>query len=262
MFRYDLKSYFHGDCLTEENPCEIQQQWIEKERERCKEEFLRELSSFDTTQSMFHSETEPQAIQRRHLSESHIYHCEQMEESMRRLFNKWDELVSLFPSQKCLEKFHSIFNPQTKEGRGLYEKLSVFQAWLNLNSEINCLINVLGRLMSCANTPVWPTVSSTAYSRNDDTPISISSRPSTPSANVTADFREILCRSPSTVSCSGPLKHQISTVSNCSKMSNSSSVSGTPDMGYRRNHTVSSSQSIDGLNHLGHSLSLTDYYSR
>jgi hypothetical protein len=70
--------------------------------------------------------------------------------------HKWDQILSLFPSSATLEEYNKRFDSRTKEGRMFYEKLSVFQAWFNLNSEINRLITVLGRIMACTQCQMWP----------------------------------------------------------------------------------------------------------
>jgi hypothetical protein len=70
--------------------------------------------------------------------------------------DKWGHVLSLFPSHQALEKFDKRFNSAFKEGQQLYKKLSMFQAWFNLNAQINHLINTLGLVMGCTDCREWP----------------------------------------------------------------------------------------------------------
>ena len=79
---------------------------------------------------------------------------------MQNLFLQWDYILSLFPSYLALEQYDKRFNPRTREGRIFYEKLSIYRAWYNLHSEINRLINTLGRIMTCTQCHMWPNESS------------------------------------------------------------------------------------------------------
>jgi hypothetical protein len=183
------------------------------------------------------------------------------------LFLKWDQVLSVFPSYAALEQYDKRFDSRTKEGRMFYEKLSVFQAWFNLNSEINRLIIVLGRIMACSQCTMWPTVScSSAPKVNDNTTI-FASRPPTPSSTSSNEQKDIIVESPSNFSSyllnQTPLRQQVSSVSNSPHISTSSSFSTTPETTTRRQHTITSMPSMDNINQLLTSTSsLTEYYYR
>ena len=186
---------------------------------------------------------------------------------MKNLFIKWDQILSLFPSYAALEQYDRRFDSRTKEGRMFYEKLSVFQAWFNLNSEINRLIVILGRIMACSQCQMWPDVSfSSTLKPNENLNIN-PSRPPTPSSTSSNEQRDTFVGSPSNSSyyllSQTPLRHQYSTVSNSSRMSTSSSYSTTPDVAVKRQHTISSIPSMDNIHQfLTGTSPLTDYYYR
>jgi hypothetical protein len=149
-----------------------------------------------------------------------------------------------------------------------YEKLSVFQAWFNLNSEINRLIVVLGRIMGCTQCQIWPDVScSSAPKLNDNATIN-ASRPPTPSSTSSNEQKDTFIGSPSNSSSyllnQPPLKHQFSNISNSSRMSaSSSSFSTTPETTTKRLHTIASIPSMDNIHQLLTSVSpLSEFYYR
>jgi hypothetical protein len=183
---------------------------------------------------------------------------------MENLFVKWDQILSLFPSYAALEQYDKRFDSRTKEGRMFYERLSVFQAWFNLNSEINRLIVVLGRIMACTPCQSWPTVSYSSVPKLNDNGTINASRPATPSSTSSNEQRDILIDSPSNYLLNPtPLKQQFSSISNSSRMSTSSSFSTTPEITTKRQHTITSMPSMDNINQLLTSTSpLTEYYYR
>ncbi len=262
LFRYELKRYFNGINPSDENGIELEQRSIEHQRKQCLDDFHVQFLRCDFEQSHYcHEEL---YIQRRQLSDFHLKHCQEVDKSMEILFVKWDQILSLFPSYAALEQFDKRFDSRTKEGRMFYEKLSVFQAWFNLHSEINRLIVVLGRIMGCTQCQMWPNVScSSAPKLNDNATIN-ASRPPTPSSSSSNEQKDISVGSPSNSSYllnQTPLKHQFSTISNSSRMSTSSSFSTTPEISTKRHHTITSIPSMDNIHQLlSGGSSLTEYY--
>ncbi len=191
-----------------------------------------------------------------------------MDKSLKILFVKWDQILLLFPSYAALEQYDKRFDSRTKEGRMFYEKLSVFQAWFNLNSEINRLITVLGRIMACTQCQMWPDVSSSSTSKHNDHAIINASRPPTPSSTSSNEPKDMFPGSPSTSSYyllnQTPLKNQFSSISNSSRMSTSSSFSTTPETATtKRQCTINSVPSMDNIHQLLTSGSpLTEFYYR
>lgn len=155
------------------------------------------------------------------------------------LFSRWDQILALFPSYCALEQYDRRFNPRTKEGGIFYEKLSIFQAWFNLHSEINRLINVLGRIMACTRCQMWPSEGHSSTERTSDTV----SRPPTPSSSSSnGEPRDFVTGSPPHIS-------QFAT---------------TFETRTRRQNTLSSMPSMDNINQqpLTPASSLMDYYYR
>ncbi|CAF4650341.1 unnamed protein product, partial [Rotaria socialis] len=150
---YELKAYFNGANSLDENGIKNEQYSIDRQRKKFLDEFYTFFSHFGFEQS-YHNDIP--TIQRRHMCEHHLNHCHNVEKRMQSLFLKWDYILSLFPSYAALEQYDKRFNPRTQEGRIFYEKLYIFQAWLNLHSEINHLINILGRIMSSIKCHAWP----------------------------------------------------------------------------------------------------------
>jgi hypothetical protein len=181
----------------DENGIEIERHSIDRQRKKCLEEFYKCFSQCDFEQLNYHNIP---TIQRRYLCEYHLNHCNDVEKYMQNLFLKWDYILSLFPSYSALEQYDKRFNPSTKEGRIFYEKLFIFQAWFNLHSEINRLINTLGRIMTCTQCHMWPhhTYSSTSKVNEN------MSRPTTPSSTSSNEQRDIVLGSPPTSSYFAP----------------------------------------------------------
>ena len=226
----------------------MEQQNLDQQRKRHLDEFYSEFTKCDFEESLRHH-SHPQPIERRRLCEHQLNYCNEVDKSIGDLFYKWDRILSLFPTHAALEQFDKRFDPATKEGRMFYEKLSVFQAWFNLNSEINRLIVVLGRIMACTQCQTWPTVSCSSSPRLNDNATGNASRPPTPSSASSAnDFKEIIVGSPSNFLSQSMLKQQYSTVSSSSRISTSSSFSTTPETNSRRHPHITSLTSIDKFN--------------
>jgi len=157
---------------------------------------------------------------------------------MKNLFLKWDFILSLFPSYSALEQYDKRFNPRTKEGRIFYEKLSIFQAWFNLHTEINRLINILGRIMTCTQCHMWP------HGRHGSTEKFFDniSRPATPSSTSSNEQKDAITESPPNSSSFGTI-HEIRT---------------------KRQNTLSSMPSMDNIyqQQLTSTSSLMEYYYR
>lgn len=148
-----------------------------------------------------------------------------------------------------------------------YEKLTVYQAWFNLNSEINRLILVLGRIMTCTQCSTWPNVSCSSAPKLNDNATVNASRPPTPSSTSSSEHKDMFSGSPSNSTYyllnQTPLKHQCSNVSNSSRISASSSFSTTPELTTKRHHTIASVPSMDNIyQYITSTSSLTDYYYR
>ncbi|CAF3677642.1 unnamed protein product [Rotaria socialis] len=262
---YELKRFFNGNNTSDENGIELEKRSIEHQRKRYLDEFYSEFTSCDFEKSHHFHDHSP--IQRRNLNEYHLNHCHGVDKDMELLFVKWDQILSLFPSFAALEQYDKRFDSRTKEGGMFYEKLTVYQAWFNLNSEINRLILVLGRIMACTQCQMWPIVScSSAPKLNDNATIN-ASRPPTPSSTSSGEQKDVFGASPSNstffLTNQTPLKQQCSNLSNSSRISASSSFSTTPDATTRRHHTIASVPSMDNIYQLLTSTSpLTEYYYR
>lgn len=262
---YELKTFFRGVHTVDESGVKMEQINLEQQRRRQLDEFYNEFMKcdFENSQSTIQTnENESKTIERRQLSENHLNSCSDVEKSIRDLFSKWDQILSLFPSHAALAQYDKRFDPTTKEGRMFYEKLSVFQAWFNLNSEINRLIGILGLIMGCSQCQAWPNVScSTNYRSNEN-----ASRPPTPSStSSTLDFKEMNVGSPSNAStflAQPILKQQNSTISNSSRLSTSSSFSTTPETNIRRLTHITSMTSIDLNSTTISTQPLTEFYYR
>jgi len=260
---YELKRYLNGINPSDENGIELEERTIEHQRKEYLDEFYFQFSKCDFERSNYPHDDTP--IQRYQLSEIHLTYCYEVDKSLGNLFLKWDQILSLFPSYSALEQYDKRFDSRTKEGRMFYEKLSVFQAWFNLNSEINRLIVVLGRIMACTKCQIWPDVScSSAPKLNDNATIN-ASRPPTPSSTSSNEQKDTFTGSPSNSSCyllnQTPLKHQYSSISNSSRMSTSSSFSTTPETTTKRQHTITSIPSMDNIHQLLTATSpLTEFY--
>ncbi|CAF3845600.1 unnamed protein product [Adineta steineri] len=262
---YELKRYFNGINPSDENGIELEQRSIEHQRKQYLDEFYYQFSQCNFEQSHCHCDDTP--IQRRHLSDIHLNYCYETDKTIENLFIKWDQILSLFPSYAALEQYDKRFDSRTKEGRMFYERLSVFQAWFNLNSEINRLISVLGRIMGCTQSHSWPHVSCSSIPKLNDNATINASRPPTPSSTSSNEQKDTLVGSPSSsfsyLLTQTPLKQQFSSISNSSRMSTSSSFSTTPDITTKRQHTMTSMPSMDNIHQLLTSTSpLTEYYYR
>lgn len=188
LCRYELKTFFNGINLLNDSGIKTEQYLIDCERKKSLDEFYTFFSECDFEQSHYHDSLK---IQRHHICEYYLNHCNVVEKRMKDLFSKWDYILSLFPSFAKLEQYDKRFNPRTKEGRIFYEKLHIFQAWFNLNSEINHLFSVLGRIMSCTQCHMWPHRTSSLASKSNES-ISAST---TPSSASSCDHRDKTGRS-------------------------------------------------------------------
>lgn len=236
MFRYELQTFFSGSNHLDEQGIEAQQRAIDRQRKSSLEEFYQYFSQCDFEQTNYHSNP---TIQRRHICEHHLNHCKYVERHMIHLFSKWDQILALFPSHSALEQYDRRFNPRTKEGGIFYEKLSIFQAWFNLHSEINRLINVLGRIMACTKCHMWPNENHSSTERTSET----ISRPHTPSSTSSNEQqRDFIPGSP-------PHLSQFTTI---------------VESRTKRQNTLSSMPSMDNINQqqLTPTSSLMDYYYR
>lgn len=235
---------------------------MDHKRKRHLDEFHTDFNQCNFERSSHPPDDSP--IQRYQLSEIHLAYCDEVDRTLRSLFDKWDRILALFPSFAALEQYDKRFDSRTKEGRMFYEKLSVFQAWFNLNSEINRLISVLGRIMACTQCQMWPDISSSSSKLQENSTVN-ASRPPTPSSTSSGEQRDIFASSPSNSSYyllnQTPLKHQYSAVSNPSRLSTSSSVSATSENIIKRQYTIASVPSMDNINQLLTSVSpLTEFY--
>jgi hypothetical protein len=235
FLRYELKTFFNGTNPLDENGIESEQRSIDRQRKTCLDEFYQFFSQCDFEQTYYHH---TRSIQRHHICESHLNHCNYIERYMKNLFSKWDQVLALFPSHSALEQYDRRFNPRTKEGGIFYEKLSVFQAWFNLHSEINCLISVLGRIMTCTQCHMWPHEIQTSIGRSNDN----ISRPPTPSSTSSNEQKDSIPGSPP----------------------HSSNMGITNDFRTKRQNTLSSMSSMDNINQqqLTPTSPLMDYYYR
>ncbi|UJR23441.1 hypothetical protein I4U23_026446 [Adineta vaga] len=262
---YELKRYFNGINPSDEHGIELEQRSIDHQRKQYLDNFYIQFThcNFENT----HYPYDDTPVQRRHLSEFHINYCNEVDKILENLFYKWDQILSLFPSYAALEQYDKRFDSRTDTGRKFYEKLSVFQAWFNLNSEINRLITVLGRIMGCAQCQSWPNVSCPSTSKHNDITTINASRPPTPSSTSSTEQKDISVDSPSNSSSyllsQTPLKQQFSSISNSSRMSTSSSFSTTPEITTKRQHTITSMPSMDNIHQaLTFTSPLPDYYYR
>lgn len=250
VLRYELKNFFRGIHPLDEIGLQKEQRLIEEERDQYFKQFLELFNSFNKHLFSTVTHIDARETKRRHLSELHINHCSTIFKALKKLFRVWDRFAGLFPSQAALEKYDRHLDSQSKEGRMLYEKLSVFQAWYNLNFEINGLFSTLGRIMGCNNCTSWPHLSS---SRDV-------SRPGTPLPSSDSDSYDGIHFSPSKSFMSSNslsvLQAQASVNSAGSPMSVSS------DFHSRRLCSNISTQTYDSQNPLSASAPLTDYYSR
>jgi len=260
---YELKRYFNGIYPSDENGIELEQRSIEHQRKQYLDDFYSHFNQCDFERS--HHPHDDSPIQRYQLSDIHLTYCNDVDRSLRILFAKWDQILSLFPSYATLEQYDKRFDSRTKEGRMFYEKLTVFQAWFNLNSEINGLITVLGRIMACTQCQMWPEVACSSTPKHNDNSTVNASRPPTPSSTSSNEQRDTFASSPSSSSYylnQTPLKNQVSTVSNSSRISTSSSFSTTPETSaIKRQHTIASVPSMDNISVLLTATSpLTEFY--
>ncbi|CAF0808494.1 unnamed protein product [Rotaria sp. Silwood1] len=232
---YELKTFFNGTNSLNEAGIKNEQYLIDRQRKKSLEEFYHFFSQCDFEQAHYHDTL---TIQRRHLCEYHLNHCYDVEKRMKNLFSKWDYILSLFPSYSALEHYDKRFNPRTKEGRIFYEKLYIFQAWFNLHSEINHLINVLGRIMTCMKCHMWPHETNLSLVKHNDN----LSRPTTPSSTSSHEQRDPIVGSPPNIS----------------------PFLVTPEIRIKRQSTFTSMSSFDSIYQppLTSSSSLMDYYYR
>ncbi|UJR25456.1 hypothetical protein I4U23_006803 [Adineta vaga] len=232
---YELKTFFNGINKLDEHGIETERHSIDHQRKKLLDEFYKSFSQCDFEQLNYHQNF---TIQRRHLCEHHLNHCNDVEKYMESLFQKWDSILSLFPSYSALEQYDKRFNPLTKEGRIFYEKLFIFQAWFNLHSEINRVIHVLGRLMSCTQCHTWPHHTQSSTTKLNDT----ISRPQTPSSTSSNEQKDFIFDS----SSSNPLSLSLSEIKT------------------KRQNTFTSMSSFDSMYQqpLTSTSSLNDYYYR
>lgn len=247
---------------SDETGLDIEQRAIDHKRKRYLDEFYIDFNQCNFERSVHPPDDSP--IQRYYLSDIHLVYCDEVDRTLRSLFDKWDRILTLFPSYAALEQYDKRFDSRTKEGRMFYEKLSVFQAWFNLNSEINRLISVLGRIMACTQCQMWPEIPFPTLKHQENS-INNTSRPPTPSSTSSSEQRDTFPSSPSNSSnyllTQTPLKQQYSTVSNPSRLSTSSSLSVTSENIIKRQHTIASIPSMDNINQLLTSTSpLTEFY--
>jgi len=256
----ELKRYFNGVNPSDENGIETERRLIEHQRRQALDEFHSEFLQCDFEGS-YHPQDDP-VIKRYLLSEMHLNYCNHVDQSLRILFSKWDHILSLFPSSIALEQYDKRFDSKTQKGQMFYEKLTVFQAWFNLNSEINRLISVLGRIMACTSCEEWPNVpvSSIIRQQHDSTTKS-PSRPPTPSSTTSGgDSRDTFASSPSNSSYYLATTNQIQLKQ---QYSSSSSRISTPDITIKRQHTIASIPSMDNIHqYLTPTSLLTEYYYR
>ena len=204
------------------------------------------------------------SIERRVLCEKHLSYCQHVETSIKSLFAKWDHILTLFPSHAALKEYDPRFRPETRDGEMFYKKLSVFQAWFNLNGEINRLIDVLGRIIACNTCNKWPVVPSSSISRAHDNV----SRPPTPSSTASQEFKGTVITTPSTSddvpSNQSALKPQFSSLSTASRASTTSLLSlSQPESSNRRHSPISTMSSVDHTNtNLQPTSALIEYYYR
>ncbi|CAF3316664.1 unnamed protein product [Rotaria socialis] len=232
---YELKAYFNGANSLDENGIKNEQYSIDRQRKKFLDEFYTFFSHFGFEQS-YHNDIP--TIQRRHMCEHHLNHCHNVEKRMQSLFLKWDYILSLFPSYAALEQYDKRFNPRTQEGRIFYEKLYIFQAWLNLHSEINHLINILGRIMSSIKCHAWPNSTCSSPGKSNDN----LSRPTTPLSTSSHDQKDPIVGSPP----------------------NPSPFLTTPEIRIRRQNTFTSMSSVDSIHQspLSSGSSLMNFYYR
>ena len=262
LFRYELKRYFNGINSSDETGLDLEQRAMEHERKRHLDEFASDFNQCNFEQCPSHSHDNI-PLQRYQLSEIHIAYCDEVDRSLRILFDKWDRILALFPSHAALEQYDKRFDSRTKEGRMFYEKLSVFQAWFNLNSEVNRLISILGRIMACTQCHMWPDVSPTKPAQEHSSVHP--SRPPTPSSTSSNEQRDTFASSPLNSSfyllTQTPLKQQYSSVSNPSRISTSSAISSTSENIIKRQYTIASVPSMDNISQYVTSASpLTEFY--
>ncbi|CAF2363252.1 unnamed protein product [Rotaria sp. Silwood2] len=232
---YELKIFFNGINSLNEDGIKDEQYLIDRQRKKSLDEFYNFFSQCDFEQSHYHDTL---TIQRRHICEHHLNHCYDVEKCMKNLFLKWDNILSLFPSYSALEQYDKRFNPRTKEGKIFYEKFYIFQAWFNLHSEINHLINILGRIMTCTKCYMWPQETNLSIVKLIDN----LSRPATPSSTSSYEHRDSVIESPPTMSPFLP----------------------TSEIRVKRQNTLTSMSSFDSIYQppLTSASSLMDYYYR
>lgn len=232
---FELKAFFRGINTKNEKLLESERISIDRQRRESLEKFYFHFRKANFQQF---SHYDRPTIHRYQICENHLNHCHDVEKYLIDLFSQWDEILSLFPSQSALEQFDRRFDPQTQEGAIFTEKLTMFQAWFNLNAEINHLISVLGRLMSCSRCHVWPHISTSTELKHFD----LTSRPHTPSSSSSNDQRDFLYGSPP----------------------RSSSFTNTIETKIKHPQTMLSMSSMDSLYQqpLGTTAALTDYYYR
>ena len=254
-FRYQLKRFFRGIDPIEDRRTDptgmtginTEKEFVDEQRRYYLNEFYTLFMEFGFERS--HPDYHRSPIQRYRLSEHELNYCHEVERALAELFGKWDHILALFPSHSKLMEFDKRFDSCTQEGRMFHEKMSVFQAWFNLNAEINRLIAVLGRIMVCTPCHMWPSGSSMSASKANEEP----SRPPTPSSASSNELREATI---------GP-SHQTSLNHQFSSVSTSSSLSGTQEPTKKRQYTMSSTPSVDSVRQpVTFSSPLTDYYSR
>ncbi|CAF0964579.1 unnamed protein product [Rotaria sordida] len=233
---YELKTFFNGINSLDENGIKNEQYLIDRQRKKSLDEFYNFFSQCDFEQTHYH---DIQIIQRRHICEYHLNHCYDVENRMKNLFLKWDYILSLFPSYSTLEQYDKRFNPCTKEGRIFYEKFYIFQAWFNLHSEINHLINILGRIMTCTKYHMWPQETYSLIGKFNNENLS---RPTTPSSTSSYEQRDSIIGSPPNIS----------------------SFLTTPETRIKRQNTFTSMSSFDSMHQqpLTSASSLMEYYYR
>ncbi|CAF1031269.1 unnamed protein product, partial [Didymodactylos carnosus] len=184
---YELQAYIHG--TLNEQGIEEEKRRIDLERKQELDEFYHVFLKYEFKHSHSDLKPLPATIVRKNLSDQHVQRCASVDYQLRQLFSKWEKILYLFPSTAELELYDKRFNSKTLEGKVFYEKLALFQAWYNLHSEINRLIIVLGRIMSCSQCSSWPRVECSTAPKLHENSTLFASRPPTPTSftSVTSD---------------------------------------------------------------------------